>query len=57
MDELVLPAFFTDNYFTLLPGDIKKIELDLSSTNNKSNNEGMKLVVEGWNVLKAETKF
>ena len=34
-DELVLPSFFTENYFTLLPGDIKKVDLDFSSVVEK----------------------
>jgi hypothetical protein len=56
-DELVLPSFFTDNYFTLLPGDEKKIELDLTSNTISAGNDKLKLVVEGWNVLPEEIKF
>jgi hypothetical protein len=56
-DELVLPTFFTDNFFTLLPGDIKMVELDFSSKINQTSTEGLKLVLEGWNVPREEIKF
>lgn len=55
--ELVLPAFLTDNYFTLLPGDEKEIGLDLSESNLPGSQTGDKLVVEGWNMLPAEILF
>ncbi len=56
-DELVLPSFFTENYFTLLPGDRKNIEVDFSTSFNKSDNDNLKLIMEGWNVLQEEIKF
>jgi len=56
-DELVLPSFLTDNYFTLLPGDEKQIGLDLTETINHPRRDELKLVIEGWNVLPAEIKF
>ncbi len=56
-NELVLPSFFTENYFTLLPGDAKKIELDLSATPYKTSKGDLRLVVEGWNVPREEIKF
>jgi hypothetical protein len=56
-NELVLPSFFTENYFTLLPGDGKKVELDFSSVTDKNSLTGLKLVVEGWNVPREEIKF
>ena len=56
-DELVLPSFFTENYFTLLPGDKKNIEVDFSANSNKSDQDNLKLVVEGWNVQQEEIKF
>ena len=56
-DELVLPSFFTDNYFTLLPGDVKKVEIDFSPNKSGTGNENLRLVVEGWNVPSAEIKF
>lgn len=56
-DELVLPAFLTDNYLTLLPGDEKQIGLDLTESFNPGSRDGLKLVVEGWNVLPAGIKL
>ena len=56
-NELVLPSFFTDNYFTLMPGDKKKVELDLAPNNNEVIQDGLKLMVEGWNILPEEIKF
>ncbi len=56
-DELVLPSFLTDNYFTLLPGDEKQIGLDLTESLNKGSQDELKLVVEGWNMLPVEIKF
>jgi hypothetical protein len=56
-NELVLPSFLTDNYFTLLPGDEKQVGLDLTESNNLSRRDELKLVVEGWNMLPTEIKF
>jgi hypothetical protein len=50
-DELVLPSFFSDNYFTLLPGDEKQLQLDFSSFKRSDNQDELRLVVEGWNLL------
>jgi hypothetical protein len=56
-NELVLPSFLTENYFTLLPGDEKQIGLDLTENNNHSSGGELKLVIEGWNMLPIEIKF
>ena len=56
-NELVLPSFFTDNYFTLLPGDKKQVRLDFNSGSTLGNRDELKLVVEGWNMLPVEIKF
>jgi mannosylglycoprotein endo-beta-mannosidase len=57
-NELVLPSYFTDNYFTLLPGDEKQVGLDFNSEEiNISNRNDLKLVVEGWNTLPVEKRF
>ncbi|MDP4221812.1 MAG: glycoside hydrolase family 2 TIM barrel-domain containing protein [Bacteroidota bacterium] len=53
-NELVLPAFFTENYFTLIPGDEKQIELDLSAAGVR---DGSRLVIEGWNVNPEEIQL
>jgi hypothetical protein len=56
-NELVLPSFFTENYFTLLPGDEKQVELDFTSDKGSVNRGELKLAVEGWNILPEEIKF
>jgi len=56
-DELILPAYFNDNFFTLLPGESKKVTLDLTGSLHKSKENEIKLVAEGWNVLPQETGF
>jgi hypothetical protein len=56
-DELVLPSFFTDNYFTLMPGDEKQVELDLPADKSTTSLNELKLVYEGWNVLSEGIKF
>ena len=55
--ELVLPVFFTENYFTLLPGENRQVELDLSAAAIKNESDELKLVVEGWNIVTEEKKF
>ena len=57
MNELVLPSFFTDNYFTLLPGDEKQVEVDISMIKSSFKHDDLKLVMEGWNVLPFEIKW
>ena len=56
-DELILPSFFSDNYFTLLPGEKKLVNLQLSEENRDNKNGEFKLVVEGWNVNAVEKKL
>jgi len=56
-NELVLPSYFTDNYFTLFPGDEKQVELDFGSAGNLNKLDEVKLVTEGWNILSEEIKF
>jgi|WetSurMetagenome_2_1015567.scaffolds.fasta_scaffold00403_3 mannosylglycoprotein endo-beta-mannosidase len=56
-DELVLPSFFSDNFFTILPGDEKQLQLDFSSFKRSGNQDELRLVVEGWNVLPEIIKF
>lgn len=56
-NELVLPSYFTDNFFTLLPGDKKQVELDIVSAGMAGKQVGLKLVTEGWNINSEEIKF
>ena len=48
--ELVLPVFFNENYFTLLPGEEREVVLDLSQHFGQVNMEQVRLAAEGWNV-------
>ena len=56
-NELVLPAWFTENFLTLLPGEEKEIMLDLSTGKAATGLDGLKLVIEGWNVPAQEIRF
>lgn len=50
-DERVLPTFYSDNYFSLLPNETKEIMLEFDAAN--AGSEIPRLMVEGWNI-KAE---
>lgn len=41
------PSFYTDNFFTLMPGETKSVTIETSATNVPS---APVLVVKGWNV-------
>ncbi len=56
-NELILPAYFTENYMTLLPGESREIMLDLSTGKAPTGLSGLKLVIEGWNVPAQEIEF
>jgi mannosylglycoprotein endo-beta-mannosidase len=51
--ELVLPSFFSENYFTLLPGDTRTIQADYSESAGIMKGRNLRLVIEGWNVPEA----
>lgn len=46
----VLPAFYSDNYVSLLPGEERTITIDVPESDAK---EALKLSVRGWNVVQA----
>ncbi len=52
-NETVLPSYFSDNYFTLMPGDEKEIIIELT----RDINSGLKLVTDGWNSLPQEERL
>jgi hypothetical protein len=56
-NELLLPSFFTDNYFTLLPGDMKQVEVDYNVNKKVPGINELKLAIEGWNIIPEEIKF
>jgi exo-1,4-beta-D-glucosaminidase len=47
--EWVVPALFSDNYFTLLPGESKLIEVGFPAA--VMDNKKVELQVSGWNIL------
>lgn len=47
--QRVLPVFFSDNYFTLLPGDSKTVILQFANTNFTASGDAPQLMIEGWN--------
>ncbi len=46
-NKRILPAYFSDGYFTLLPGESRKVVVDYPM--KKANTE-MKITAEGYNV-------
>jgi Exo-beta-D-glucosaminidase Ig-fold domain/Glycosyl hydrolases family 2/Glycosyl hydrolases family 2, sugar binding domain len=48
----VLPAFYEDNYFSLLPGETKTVRTEVDT--KYLQNENPKLLCEGWNIVPAE---
>jgi hypothetical protein len=46
--ERVLPVYYSDNYFSLLPGETRIITLEFDGKH--LNGEQIKLLVEGWNI-------
>jgi Exo-beta-D-glucosaminidase Ig-fold domain/Glycosyl hydrolases family 2 len=53
--ERVLPVFYEDNYFSLLPGESRSISIEFTDTNLAG--EQPKLAIEGWNVTPEEKFF
>ncbi|MDR0865502.1 MAG: discoidin domain-containing protein [Candidatus Symbiothrix sp.] len=47
-DERVLPVFYSDNYFSLLPHESKIVTLEFDS--KQVGDEQAKVMVEGWNI-------
>jgi exo-1,4-beta-D-glucosaminidase len=50
--DLVLPVFWDDNYFALLPGEKRQLNVEFSERD--LNNEKPVFAIDGWNVKKAE---
>ncbi|HEX5555796.1 MAG TPA: glycoside hydrolase family 2 protein [Chitinophagaceae bacterium] len=50
----VTPAFYSDNFFNLLPGESKKISIEVSGKNAGQN---MTLLIDGWNVKKTRIRL
>lgn len=47
-DNRILPAFYEDNYFSLLPGEQKTVTVRCAQVDSDSNEP--ELYVEGWNI-------
>jgi len=55
--ELALPVFFSENYFTLLPGENREIIVDDSFLVENDKTESLLLETEGWNIMKKTFKI
>jgi exo-1,4-beta-D-glucosaminidase len=53
--ELVCPVFWSDNYFSLLPGEKRKLKVEFFS--GDLNGETPVLQIEGWNILRIEKEL
>jgi hypothetical protein len=45
--ERILPAFYSDNYVSLLPGEVREVAIRYTA---RSGVSGAKVAVRGWNV-------
>jgi hypothetical protein len=45
----ILPAYYSDNYVSLLPGETREIEIEYAG---KPGNGAAELAVRGWNAAK-----
>ncbi|HIZ91498.1 MAG TPA: glycoside hydrolase family 2 [Candidatus Bacteroides merdavium] len=50
----IRPSFYTDNFFTLMPGEQKKVTIETESNKLAS---GAILVLKGWNIDRKEYKL
>ena len=50
--DQILPAFYSDNYFSLMPGETKEITIEFDD--KYLNGESPELFVEGWNIESAK---
>jgi len=48
--ELSLPVFLSDNYFTLMPGESREINVDLMQLPESEKTKSLNLEIEGWNI-------
>ncbi|NSW95025.1 MAG: hypothetical protein HPY62_10015 [Bacteroidales bacterium] len=52
--EPVLPVYWDDNYFSLIPGEKRVINVDSDTKNLKGDKVLLK--IEGWNIKPSETE-
>jgi hypothetical protein len=48
--QRVLPVFYGDDYFSMLPHESKKITLEFSNTNFTAPDDVPQLKIQGWNI-------
>lgn len=53
--DLVLPIYWQDNYFSLLPGERQRVKVEFHAENTGA--EGLSLVIDGWNVKTEKVKI
>jgi len=53
--DLILPVFWEDNYFALLPGEKRQLKVEFSERD--LNNEKPVFAIDGWNIKKAEKEI
>jgi exo-1,4-beta-D-glucosaminidase len=53
--DLVLPIFWEDNYFSLLPGEKRQVKVEFSEKN--LNGEDPALAIDGWNIVHVEQEL
>ncbi|MGB8358450.1 MAG: glycoside hydrolase family 2, partial [Bacteroidales bacterium] len=53
--DLVLPVFWEDNYFSLMPKEKRKITVEFE--NDVLQGENPVLVIDGWNIKRAEKEL
>jgi exo-1,4-beta-D-glucosaminidase len=53
--DLVLPIFWDDNYFSLLPGEKRTLKAEFS--NSDLGGESPVLGIDGWNIIKVEKEI
>jgi len=53
--DLVLPVFWEDNYFSLLPGE--KIKINVEFNTDDLNGETPILAIDGWNITHVEKEL
>ncbi|MCX6302431.1 MAG: hypothetical protein NTW82_09625 [Bacteroidia bacterium] len=53
--DLVLPVFWEDNYFSLLPGEKRQVKVEFNEKN--LNGEAPVLAIDGWNIVHVEQEL
>ena len=54
-DLLVAPVLYSENYFSLLPGEARRVEVEYAAS--KVAGKDVKMLVEGWNVRPKELRM